>query len=367
MIRALLVFGTRPEAIKLARLAQIMASDERFELCLCATAQHRQMLDQVLAWFRLTPDDDLNLMLPDQALADVMARALVGVSAVIAQRQPDVVIVQGDTTTAAAAALAAYYQRIPVVHVEAGLRTYDNANPFPEEINRRTISLIAAHHFAPTRRAADTLRAEAGIDPDAVHLTGNTVVDALRWTLEQSHDLRLSIPLDGRLILVTAHRRESFGAAFADICHALRQIVERSPDVRIIYPVHPNPQVRTPAYELLGAVERIHLIEPLSYPDMVHLMARCDLVLTDSGGLQEEAPALGKPVLVMRQTTERPEAIEAGTARLVGTNGAAIVAAVETLLHDRAAYNAMATAVSPFGDGRAAERIIELLLRAFGR
>jgi UDP-N-acetylglucosamine 2-epimerase len=368
VLKVLLVFGTRPEAIKMARLAQIMRDDPRIDLRICVTAQHRQMLDQVLDWFGVVPDVDLDLMQPDQTLADLTARALSGVSRVITETQPQVVLVQGDTTTAMIAGLAAFYQRIPVGHVEAGLRTYDNANPFPEEVNRRIISVFATYHFAPTRRAANALLSERGVNPGRVYLTGNTVVDALKWTLEQPHQLNLPIPLDlpnERLILVTAHRRESFGAEFEQICAALRQIVQRSANVRLIYPVHLNPNVRKPVFDLLAGVDRVHLIDPLPYPDLVHLMAKSDIVLTDSGGIQEEAPALGKPVLVMRRTTERPEAVEAGSARLVGTETSAIVSAVEELLHDEAVYRAMANAVSPFGDGSAARQIADILLREF--
>ncbi len=368
MLKVLLVFGTRPEAIKMARLAQLMREHSHIDLRVCVTAQHRQMLDQVLDWFGIVPDVDLDLMQLDQTLADLTARALTTVSREIGQTAPDVLLVQGDTTTAMIAGLAAFYQRVPVGHVEAGLRTYDNANPFPEEVNRRIISVFASYHFAPTQRAADALLSEPGVDPCRVYLTGNTVVDALRWTLNQPYKLDLPIPLDKadeRLILVTAHRRESFGAEFEQICSALRQIVERNPNVRLIYPVHLNPNVRKPVFDLLAGVDRVHLIDPLPYPDLVHLMAKSDIVLTDSGGIQEEAPALGKPVLVMRRTTERPEAVEAGSARLVGTGTSAILSAVEELLHDEGAYRAMANAVSPFGNGSAAQQIIAILLREF--
>jgi UDP-N-acetylglucosamine 2-epimerase len=274
--------------------------------------------------------------------------------------------VQGDTTTAFTAALAAFYQHVAVGHVEAGLRTQDVHNPFPEEVNRRLISPMASYHFAPTERARQSLLDE-GIDSSAIFLTGNTVIDALQWSVAQPHTLKLDVPLDRpneRLILVTAHRRESFGAEFEHICHALRRIADQNPDVRLIYPVHLNPHVREPVYRILKGHERVHLIDPLAYPDFIHLMSRVYFIITDSGGLQEEAPALGKPVLVMRRTTERPEAIEAGTARLVGTDTEAIVSAAETLLHDPAAYQAIATAHSPFGDGHAAERIADLLASA---
>lgn len=362
MQRVLLVFGTRPEAIKMAPLVHVLNARPDAEVITCVTAQHRQMLDQVLAWFKITPDYDLNLMQPNQPLADLSARALQGVAGVIEQVRPDVVLVQGDTTTAMITAMAAFYARIPVGHVEAGLRTYDIYNPFPEEANRRLISVMASYHFAPTQTAMDALIAE-GTDKSRIYLTGNTVVDALKWTSAQPHPLDLGIPDDGRrLILITAHRRESFGAEFANICHALRQIAERNEDVRLVYPVHLNPNVQQPVREILSGVDRVHLIAPLAYPDFVHLMAKSSIVITDSGGLQEEAPALGKPVLVMRRTTERPEAVSAGVAKLVGTDTATIVEAAETLLHDQAAYDAMANAVSPFGDGHAAERIADILL-----
>lgn len=365
MPRILLIFGTRPEAIKMAPLVHELGRRPGVELVTCVTGQHREMLDQVLAWFAITPDYDLGLMQPDQTLAGLTGRALTGVTEVLERVAPDAALVQGDTATAMAAALAAFYQRVPVGHVEAGLRTGDIYNPFPEEVDRRLISVVTSYHFAPTPAARDALLAE-GVDPAAITVTGNTVIDALQWTVRQPHTLDLGLPLDDpdeRLILVTAHRRESFGPDFEAICHALRAIAERNPDVRLIYPVHLNPHVQEPVRRILGGVERVHLIDPLPYPDFAHLMDRATLVVTDSGGLQEEAPALGKPVLVMRRTTERPEAIEAGTARLVGTETDAIVSAAEELLHDPAAYAAMAGAVSPFGDGHAAERIADVLER----
>jgi len=364
--RLLLVFGTRPEAIKMAPVVQALAARPgEAEHVVCVTAQHREMLDQVLAWFAIEPDVDLNLMRPDQTLPDLTARALTGITKVIEDVQPDVVLAQGDTTTVMATALAAFYQRVPFGHVEAGLRTHDLYNPFPEEVNRHLASVLATYHFAPTRTAVDALLAE-GIDASQIHQTGNTVIDALQWTVAQPHRLDLDLPLDGpeRLILITAHRRESFGQEFENICHALRQLAERNPGVRLIYPVHLNPNVQEPVYRILSGVERVHLIDPLPYPDFAHLMNRSTLIVSDSGGLQEEAPALGKPVLVMRQTTERPEAIEAGTARLVGTDTQRIVTEAERLLDDPDAYAQMANAVSPFGDGHAAERIVNILLKA---
>lgn len=363
MRRILLVFGTRPEAIKMAPLVR-MLSERDCEVVTCVTAQHREMLDQVLDWFGIVPDHDLDLMQPNQTLAGITARALQGVSEVVEQVEPDVLLVQGDTTTAMTAAMAGFYHRVAVGHVEAGLRTGDIYNPFPEEVNRRLVGVMTRFHFAPTTTARDALLAE-NVNPNSIHVTGNTVLDALQWTVAQPHTLDLDLPLDRpdeRLILVTAHRRESFGPEFEAICHALRRIARQNPDVRLVYPVHLNPNVQEPVYRILEDVERVHLIDPLPYPDFAHLMNRAALVITDSGGLQEEAPALGKPVLVMRRTTERPEAVEAGTARLVGTDTDAIVAAAEELLHDPAAYAAMANAISPFGDGRAAEYIADILL-----
>jgi UDP-N-acetylglucosamine 2-epimerase (non-hydrolysing) len=363
--RILLIFGTRPEAVKMAPLVHALAEDPALDAVTCVTAQHREMLDQVLDWFHIIPDFDLDLMQPGQTLTGLTTRAIQGVSEIVEQVKPDVVLVQGDTTTAMCAALAAFYQRVPVGHVEAGLRTHDIYNPFPEEVNRHLVGVMATYHFAPTETARDALLAE-NVAPSAIYVTGNTVIDALHWTVKQPHTLDLPLPLDvpGEcLVLITAHRRESFGADFESICLALKQIAERNPDVRLVYPVHLNPNVQEPVYRILSGVERVHLIDPLPYPDFAHLMNRADLIITDSGGLQEEAPALGKPVLVMRRTTERPEAVEAGTARLVGTQTADIVAAAEELLHDEAAYARMANAVSPFGDGHAAERIVEVLER----
>lgn len=366
MPRILLVFGTRPEAIKMAPVVHALKERPQADVVTCVTAQHRQMLDQVLDWFQIKPDHDLDLMQPGQTLAGLTAQALQALSQTIEQVQPDIVLVQGDTTTAMTAALAAFYLRIPVGHIEAGLRTHDIYNPFPEEVNRHLISVIGSLHFAPTSTARSALLAE-GVKPEDIHLTGNTVIDALQWTVAQPRQLNLGLPLDRpgeRLILITGHRRESFGPAFEAICQALRQIAERNPGVRLVYPVHLNPNVQEPVYRLLGGTQRVHLIDPLPYPDFVHLMAHSTLIITDSGGIQEEAPALGKPVLVMRNTTERPEAVDAGTARLVGTHTQTIVAETERLLRDEDAYQAMANAVSPFGDGHAAERIADVLLPA---
>lgn len=336
-----------------------------FEVITCVTAQHREMLDQVLEWFGIVPDYDLNLMRPNQTLASITSLSLTGTTDVVAEVQPDVLLCQGDTTTAMTAALAAFYHRIPVGHVEAGLRTNNLYNPFPEEVNRRLISVMGRYHFAPTQTARQALLAEA-TDPRRIFVTGNTVIDALQWTIAKEHRLDLPVPLDRpdeRLILVTAHRRESFGPGFEAICRALRRLAGNNSGVRLVYPVHLNPNVQEPVNRILGGVERVHLIAPLAYPDFAHLMNKAYLILTDSGGLQEEAPALGKPVLVMRETTERPEAVEAGTACLVGTEEDNIVREAEDLLTNPDRYNRMATAISPFGDGHASERIAEILLQ----
>lgn len=334
----------------------------------CVTAQHRQMLDQVLGLFDIQPDFDLNVMEPDQALAPLTTAILRGLDPVLEQFRPDWVLVQGDTTTVLAAALLAAYRHIRLGHVEAGLRTGDKWQPFPEEINRRVAGTIADLHFAPTPRARDNLLRE-GVAPDRIVVTGNPVIDALQAIAarpyEPSSGPLAAVPFERRIVLVTAHRRENFGAPLEEIFTALRRLAERyRDDIAIVYPVHLNPHVREPAQQRLGGVTNIVLLEPLDYLPMVHLLRRSTLVLTDSGGLQEEGPALGKPVLVMRQVTERPEAIEAGTARLVGTEADRIEAEVRRLLDDPAAYAEMAHAVNPFGDGHAAERIVETLLAA---
>ena len=371
MKRILSIVGTRPEAIKLAPVTiELSRRRHAVEHVICSTAQHRYILDQVHKWFGIVPDIDLNLMAPNQKLADFAGKALTEVTRVIEEVKPDVVLVQGDTTTAMMASLAAVMQKVEVGHVEAGLRTDSLYNPFPEEINRRVTGSVARYHFAPTERSAATLRAE-NVPASWIHVTGNTVIDALRMTLER--EVKLDLPCvdriaesGRRLILVTAHRRESFGPPFESLCRALRSIADRNPDVELVYPVHLNPNVREPVGRLLVGHERIHLIEPLSYEKFVHLMAKAFLLLTDSGGVQEEAPYLGKPALVMRDNTERPEAVEAGTAKLVGTDESRIVSETELLLHDHSAYRAMARAGSPFGDGQAAQRIADILLGVDG-
>lgn len=366
MKSVLTIFGTRPEAIKLAPVVRELRRREGVTVDVCVTAQHRQMLDQVLEIFGILPEVDLDLMEPGQTLPALTARVLTAVSGVLEERRPDVVLVQGDTTTAMAAGLAAFYARIPVGHVEAGLRTGDRYSPFPEEINRRIVSTLGTWHFAPTERAAGALRREH-VPEATIHVTGNTVIDALLAVLESTvAPPGLFTPSERRLVLVTAHRRESFGSRIAEAFGALRELVDRNPDVEIVYPVHLNPNVQEPARHILGGHPRIQLVPPQGYVAFVHLMARSTLILTDSGGIQEEAPALGKPVLVMREDTERPEAIEAGTARLVGTDAGTIIREAERLLHDRSAYEAMARAANPFGDGTAARQIADILLESHG-
>ena len=368
-LKVLTVFGTRPEAIKLAPVIwEFRKYPDRVVSKVCVTAQHRQMLDQVLQIFQINPDYDLNIMQDNQSPSYVAAKVLMELERVIQREKPDWVLVQGDTTTVAAAAMAAYYAGVKVGHVEAGLRTGDKWRPFPEEINRRIVGVIADLHFAPTALARANLLRE-GAAPEAVVVTGNPVIDALRWIAAQPPSpaaiellARAGVP-DGRLlVLVTAHRRESFGAGILAICQALAELAERFPELTILYPVHPNPNVRQPVLQALGRIPNIVLTEPLDYATLVHIMAQAVLVLTDSGGIQEEAPSLGKPVLVLREVTERPEAIQAGTARLVGTDPQRIVSETIRLLTDPAEYNRMARAVNPYGDGRAAERIVSALL-----
>jgi UDP-N-acetylglucosamine 2-epimerase (non-hydrolysing) len=368
------IFGTRPEAIKMAPVVKMLESQpERFRSIVCVTAQHRQMLDQVLNLFAITPDYDLNIMKPGQNLFDVTCNVLQGLKAVLEKEQPDMILVHGDTTTTLAAALAAYYFRIPVGHVEAGLRTHNKFAPYPEEINRRVTGVLADLHFAPTEHARDNLLHE-GVAAETIFVTGNTVIDALLSVvkiLKESQELTERcereysyLSTDKRLILVTGHRRENFGEGFENICRALADIAGRYPDVEIIYPVHLNPNVQEPVQRIMGGsgLRNIHLVEPVDYLPFVYLMQRSHLIITDSGGVQEEAPSLGKPVLVMRETTERPEAVEAGTVKLVGTDREAIVAAAHMLLEDHDAYRQMSMAHNPYGDGKAAVRIIKTLL-----
>jgi UDP-N-acetylglucosamine 2-epimerase (non-hydrolysing) len=373
-MKVLVVFGTRPEAIKLAPVIHALARHaDAFDVRVCVTAQHRQMLDQVLELFGIRPDYDLDIMQPAQTLPDLTAAAMRSITTILAAEHPDLVVVQGDTTTTMAAALAAFYAGIPVAHVEAGLRSGDKHAPYPEEINRRFTSLLADVHFAPTVRARDNLRGE-GIPAETVHVTGNTVVDALldarvrRGTAAPPAALAHLGHDERALVLVTAHRRESFGEGLRNVMLAVRDLVEGNPDVVAVFPVHLNPQVRRQVEDVLressACGTRLVLTDPLSYRDLVWLLDRCRLVLTDSGGIQEEAPTFHKPVLVMREVTERPEGIEAGVARLVGTDRVRIRAEAELLLRDPAAYATMARAENPYGDGHAADRIVRVL-RAF--
>jgi UDP-N-acetylglucosamine 2-epimerase (non-hydrolysing) len=368
-MKVLTIFGTRPEAIKMAPVVKAIAADSAFDGKVCVTAQHRQMLDQVLELFDIRPDFDLNVMKPDQDLSDITSSILLGMREVYKQWMPDIVLVHGDTTTTLAASLSAYYAKIKVGHVEAGLRTHNKLAPWPEEINRRLTSAITDIHFAPTVKARANLLAE-GIPEASIFVTGNTVVDALLDVVghvrtDNTLKTRFSAQFNyldpaKRLILVTGHRRENFGQGFENICRALAQLAQRG-DVQIIYPVHLNLNVQGPVHRILGNVDNVKLIEPLDYLSFVYLMDCSTLIITDSGGVQEEAPSLGKPVLVMRDTTERPEAVDAGTVKLVGTDQAKIVDETNRLLDDPLAYQAMAQAHNPYGDGQAVNRIRDLL------
>lgn len=384
MKKIMLVFGTRPEAIKMAPLVKHLQSrDTEFETIVTVTGQHREMLDQVLEIFDITPHHDLDIMKPGQDLYDVTARVLTGMRDVLDAEKPDVVLVHGDTTTSTAAALAAFYRQIPVGHVEAGLRTYNIYSPWPEEINRQLTSRIATYNFAPTPLSESNLLSER-VAPESITVTGNTVIDALYMVVDKIKadpqlraTLHEQIVADGydtdrlasgrRLVLITGHRRENFGEGFINICTAIRQLAEANPEVDFVYPMHLNPNVRRPIAEVFGsdlkAYPNIFFIEPLEYLKFVYLMEKASVILTDSGGIQEEAPGLGKPVLVMRDTTERPEALEAGTVKLVGTSREAIVENLQALLDDNALYTSMAQAVNPYGDGKACGRIADALAR----
>ena len=382
MKKIMLVFGTRPEAIKMAPLVkEFQKHPDTFQTIVCVTGQHREMLDQVLNIFDIRPDFDLNIMKQGQDLYDVTARVLTGMRDVLREAQPDVVLVHGDTTTSTAAALAAFYQQIPVGHVEAGLRTHNILSPWPEEMNRQITGRIASYHFAPTTLSRQNLLQE-NVDDANITVTGNTVIDALYWVVDRiKNDRSLDAELeevlrhagydvnrlaDGRpLVLITGHRRENFGDGFINMCTAIKQLTECYPNVDFVYPMHLNPNVRRPIHEVFGDdlsnLGNMHFIEPLEYLSFVYLMEKSTIVLTDSGGIQEEAPGLGKPVLVMRDTTERPEALEAGTVKLVGTDREKIFNEVSTLLDDAAAYARMSQAVNPYGDGLACSRIVERL------
>ncbi|MBI3772788.1 MAG: UDP-N-acetylglucosamine 2-epimerase (non-hydrolyzing) [Gammaproteobacteria bacterium] len=371
MKQILLVFGTRPETIKLASLIRTLNKRPNFDVKICVTGQHREMLDHALALFGITPDYDLDLMRIDQDLTSITTGVLNGLNKVLDQISPDIMLVHGDTTTAMAASLAAFYRQIPIAHVEAGLRTWNIKSPWPEEANRRIVSTLATLHFAPTKQAWQNLVQE-GIRHDRIIITGNTVIDTLlMMTQEIGLDKSLQIQLlaqfsfldpDKRLILVTGHRRENFGDKFKSFCNALRMLSERHPEIQIVYPVHLNPQVKRPVHANLENLPNVYLLDPLDYRPFIYLMSRAYLIITDSGGIQEEAPSLGKPVLVVRDATERPEAIEAGTAKLVGTERDFIVAAVEELLNDPSEYSRMARAHNPFGDGKASVRIVDVLM-----
>ncbi|MGE5373221.1 MAG: non-hydrolyzing UDP-N-acetylglucosamine 2-epimerase [Solirubrobacterales bacterium] len=364
MKKIMTIFGTRPEAIKMAPVIQKLSQVDAFRLVVCVTAQHREMLDQVLELFTITPDHDLNIMKDKQDLFDIAQAVLGGLKPVMLAERPDLVLVHGDTSTTLLGALAAYYLQIPVGHVEAGLRTHNRYSPFPEEMNRTLVGPIASFHFAPTETARRNLLAE-NVSDDRIWVTGNTVIDALVQTVRPEYgfsEALRGIDWDRRILLVTTHRRENLGDRMRSVYLALLDLLDQFEDTTVVFPVHMNPAVRSVAEEVLGAHPRAVLIPPLEYADFANLMARANLVLTDSGGLQEEAPALGKPVLVLRDTTERPEAVEAGTVRLVGTDRNAIVREAGRLLADQAAYDAMARAVNPYGDGHASERIRDILL-----
>jgi UDP-N-acetylglucosamine 2-epimerase (non-hydrolysing) len=366
----MVVYGTRPEAIKLAPLIQALAGSAFFVPVAAVTAQHRSMLDQVNQVFGIEPEFDLNIHRPGQTLAEITTRALTGVHALLAEQRPAAVVVQGDTTTVFAAALAAFYEQIPVVHLEAGLRTGDPCSPYPEEINRRLATRLAALHLAPTSTSRSNLLAE-NVDPGTVVVTGNTVIDALLWTVGRQFDYGDPVlfdldDTDAPLLLVTAHRRESWGDPMRAVGRALARIAREHPDLRIVFPIHRNPVVREAILPALGGLPNVTVTEPLPYSSFARLMNRSTVILTDSGGVQEEGPSLGKPVLVMRDTTERPEAVRAGTVRLVGTNEDLVVKEVGRLLTDPVAYAAMANAVNPYGDGRAAERAVAALAHHFG-
>jgi UDP-N-acetylglucosamine 2-epimerase (non-hydrolysing) len=372
-MKILIVFGTRPEAIKMAPLVHAFKAHPEFETVVCVTAQHRQMLDQVLNIFDIQPDIDLNLMRAGQDLFDVTSAVLLGMREVLKEQKPDAVLVHGDTTTAYATATAAFYAGIPVGHVEAGLRTHDIHSPFPEEFNRQVVTKIAKWHFAPTQSSKQNLLDEK-ISAADITVTGNTVIDALFWVLvriesnperlkniEQFLNSKLPFAWQSeKLVLITGHRRENFGAGFLSICEAIKQLATTHPEVHFVYPVHLNPNVQKPVFELINGYSNIHLIDPLEYEPFVYLLKHAYLVLTDSGGIQEEAPSLGKPVLVMRDVTERPEAVEAGTVRLVGADTAKIVSNVSELLSNPQSYLKMSKAHNPYGDGKASERIVKV-------
>lgn len=368
-IKVMTVFGTRPEAIKVAPLIRALEQGEHTESIVCVTAQHRQMLDQVLDIFRIKPDYDLDIMQPRQTLSTITEKSLHGLDEVLEEAKPDMVLVHGDTSTTFAGALAAFYHQIPVGHIEAGLRTYDKYSPFPEEMNRCLTGRIATLHFAPTARNRENLAREA--ITDGVTVVGNTVVDAIHMTVRDDFSFRdeqlKALDFEGnRVVLVTAHRRENYGEPMENICRAIAELSAAYEDVHFVYPVHLSPYVRETAEKYLGGNARVHLIQPLAVDEMHNLMARCFMIMTDSGGLQEEAPSLGKPVLVLRRETERPEAIDAGTVKLAGVEQGEIVRLARELFDNPAAYAAMAHAINPYGDGKTSERIVQLIEQYFG-
>ena len=370
-IKVLTVFGTRPEAIKMAPLALELEKYEEIDSKVCVTAQHRQMLDQVLEIFGITPDYDLDIMKDRQTLAGITTRVLEGMDDVIKKENPDIVLVHGDTSTSFVAALAGFYNQVKVGHVEAGLRTYDIYSPFPEEMNRQLTGRIAEMNFSPTNQNKANLLKE-NVNEDSIYITGNTVIDALKTTVKENYTFKdetlRSLDFENkRVIIVTAHRRENLGKPLEDICAALKHIVEKYEDVELVYPVHLNPAVRETVFGILGETERVHLIDPLDVLELHNAIARSFMVMTDSGGIQEEAPALAKPVLVLRRETERPEAVEAGTVKIAGVDKDVIIKLAEELLEDKEAYNKMAHAANPYGDGNASKRICEAILYAFGK
>jgi UDP-N-acetylglucosamine 2-epimerase (non-hydrolysing) len=367
-LRSMLVFGTRPEAIKMAPVVHECLKRKEMETIVCVTGQHKEMLAQVTDYFGIQADIDLELMQPNQTLSQLTARCINGIDEVIEKYQPDCVVAQGDTTTVMATSLVGFYRRVPMVHVEAGLRTGNLQAPWPEELNRRITGITAALHCAPTQRSADNLLSE-GTAAATVHVTGNTVIDALLWAVERERASdakwrdKYSFLSDKRMVLITGHRRENFGQGFQDMCHSIVKLADAYPDVNFVYPVHLNPNVREPVFAILGDRRNIQLVEPAPYPEFVWLMDRSTIILTDSGGVQEEAPSLKKPILVMRETTERPEAVDAGAVELVGTSQEKIVTGVSTLLDDANEYARRQIDQNPYGDGQAAKRIVDLMLQ----
>lgn len=370
-IKVMTVFGTRPEAIKMAPLVKELETREEIESIVCVTAQHRQMLDQVLERFGIVPQYDLNIMQDRQTLSSITTRALTGLEAVMQEAKPDIVLVHGDTSTTFAGALAAFYCKIQVGHVEAGLRTYDKYSPYPEEMNRKLTTALTDLYFAPTKNNQDNLIKEM-VDAEKIFVTGNTVIDAVRHTVTENYTFQTETLRNidfskGRTVLLTAHRRENLGQPLVNILTAVKRMVDEHPDIQVVYPMHLNPAVREPAQTILGGHDRIHLIDPVDVHELHNLMNRCYLVMTDSGGLQEEAPSLGKPVLVLRSETERPEAVYAGTVKIAGTDEETIYQMAHELLTDTSAYEAMSRAINPYGDGQASKRIADAILYAFGK